>query len=259
MKSDKIKKINKLKKLMFTSVDMVGAGANPEAYINLYKNKEGKLMGNEKLSFEEEQEKVSQGLFKSMNEINKNVNLSEKEKMAKIESSLKDFNKACFDLYGLKVENKEKKREPKEYINKDLENKFHPEIKKALLRIEELQKSIEMKEMREVAKKYVILGEKEDELAKKLYEMKEKPDVLKSYLALLDKNLKMIEKSGMFSEIGKSGKGFGESNALAKIDNIALEIQKSNPQLSKSKILMQAWKQHPELISEYENEYQGGK
>ena len=134
------------------------------------------------------------------------------------------------------------------------------EIKKtldaALAEMEELKKSAEMKELTEVAKKYAVLGKKEDELAQTLYTMKKSsPEIYESYVAVLDQSLGMVEKSGMFEEIGKSSRGMAGGDAQAKINNAASEIQKADPTLSRVQAVAKAWEQHPELVAEYEKEY----
>ena len=64
-----------------------------------------------------------------------------------------------------------------------MEKSASPEITAALERMENLAKSIEMKEMTEIAKKYAPLGEKEDDLAKTLYDMKKSnPDNYNAYI-----------------------------------------------------------------------------
>ena len=66
--------------------------------------------------------------------------------------------------------------------------------------------------------------------------------------------LDVVEKSGVFGEIGKSGHMGGESSAEAKIDNIAKGMIEKDPSLSYSQALAKAWEAHPELIEEYDAE-----
>ena len=136
----------------------------------------------------------------------------------------------------------------------------HAEIKKALdaalAEMEEFKKNAEMKELADVAKKYAVLGKKEDELAQTLYTMKKSSaEIYDNYVAVLDQSLAMVEKGGMFEEIGKSSRGMAGGDAQAKINNVASEIQKADPSLSRVEAVAKAWEQHPELVAEYENEY----
>ena len=143
---------------------------------------------------------------------------------------------------------------------KDVEKSMHPEVKKALDEMAELRKSMEMKEMSEVAKKYAPLGKKEDELAQTLYDMKKSsPESYDAYIAVLDENLDLVNKSGLFTEIGKSGRGTAGGSTEDKIESIATELQKSDSSLNRVQAIAKAWEQHPELVAEYDSAYQGGR
>lgn len=137
----------------------------------------------------------------------------------------------------------------------------NPQLEAAMERLETLEKSLEMKEMTEIAKKYAPLGEKEDELAEILYEMKKSNDAnYEAYIGVLDKSLDLIEKSGIFAEIGKSGAAYGSAHGtangtLSKIETIATEIQKSDANITREAAIAKAWETNPDLIAEYEREY----
>lgn len=134
-----------------------------------------------------------------------------------------------------------------------------PEITAALQRMEALAKSVEMREFMEIAKKYAPLGENETELAQRLYDMKKSDEkVYNSYVAILDKSLGLVEKSGIFAEIGKSA---GAQNTAAgaedKIAKKAEEIMKSNPTMDYDTAVAKAWEENPALFDEYDSEYLG--
>lgn len=130
-----------------------------------------------------------------------------------------------------------------------------PEMAAALNRLANLEKSIKMKDFREIAKKYEPLGEDPEELAKSLYDMAESnEDNYNAYIAVLDKSLGIVEKSGIFSEIGKSFSGTGGS-VTDRIEAAATEIQKSDPTIDRVQAIAKAWDNHPELIAEYEKSY----
>lgn len=132
-----------------------------------------------------------------------------------------------------------------------------PEIQAALEEMQALKKSIEMKEMTEVAKKYAPLGKKEDELAKTLYDMKKSnEDNYNAYIAILDESLGIVEKSGIFSEIGKSAHGASSGGAVAKAEAKAQEIMKSDPNMGYAAAIAKAW-EDPALMAEYDAEYNG--
>ena len=133
-----------------------------------------------------------------------------------------------------------------------------PELKQAMEELAALKKSFEMKDMTEVAKKYAPLGKKEDELAKTLYDMKKSNEAnYNAYIAILDESLGIVEKSGIFAEIGKSASnGVSGSSAVAKAEAKAREIQKSDSSISWDAAIAKAW-EDPQLMAEYDAEYNG--
>lgn len=131
-----------------------------------------------------------------------------------------------------------------------------PELTAALEELADLRKSFEMQEMTSIAKKYAPLGKKEDELAQTLYNMKKSnPANYEAYVAILDESLDMVNKSGLFTEIGKSYKGGGGGSAVEKVEAAASELQKSDPTMSRATAIAKAWENHPELADEYDAEY----
>ena len=131
-----------------------------------------------------------------------------------------------------------------------------PELTAALERLATLEKSYEMREFSEIAKKYAPLGEKEEELAQTLYDMKKSNEAnYNAYIAILDKSLGIVEKSGVFAEIGKSATGTTGGSVVDKIEAAADEIQKSDETMTRVAAVAKAWEAHPELVKEYEAEY----
>lgn len=132
-------------------------------------------------------------------------------------------------------------------------------VKDAIAKSEEFMVRIEKQEMAEVAKKYAILGEKPEELAEKLYNLKKSsPEMYDTCISMLDSQVQMIEKSGLFTEIGKSGASgnAGPVGAEAKIQAKADEIQKADSTISRSDAIAKAWMENPDLMAEYDAEYQ---
>ena len=149
------------------------------------------------------------------------------------------------------------KKEPA-YEETEMEKSASPELKAALERLSTLEKSIKMKEFSDIAKKYAALGENEEELAKTLYEMKKSNEAnYDAYIGILDKSLGLVEKSGLFTEIGKSaGNGSTANGAVAKAEAKAAEIMKSNPEMGYDAAIAKAW-QDPAILAEYDAEYHG--
>lgn len=138
----------------------------------------------------------------------------------------------------------------------DAKKSFSPELQAAMAEVAALKKSFAMKEMTEVAKKYAPLGKKEAELAQTLYDMKKSSeDNYNAYIAILDEGLELVNKSGLFSEVGKSAGGYSAaSGAEAKAEAKAQEIMKSNPDMDYTTAIAKAW-EDPAIMAEYDEEY----
>lgn len=175
--------------------------------------------------------------------------------------------KATVDTKAAEEEEKDKKpaNPPEKAEEEEMEKKNDckksaepsPELTAALADLADLKKSFEMKEMTQVAKKYAPLGKKEDELAQTLYDMKKSNEAnYNAYIAVLDESLGLVEKSGVFAEIGKSAGGFSSAaGAKGKIEAKANEIMKSDPKMDRATAIAKAWEQSPELMAEYDEEY----
>ena len=131
-----------------------------------------------------------------------------------------------------------------------------PMVQTALDELANLKKSFAMREMTEIAKKYAPLGKDETELAKTLYDMKaSSPANYDAYIKILDESLDIVNKSGIFSEVGKSAGGQSTANsAVDKADAKAKEIMKSDPNMDYTTAIAKAW-EDPDLMAEYDAEY----
>lgn len=139
----------------------------------------------------------------------------------------------------------------------DMEKSAAPEITAALEELQALKKSIEMKDMTEIAKKYAPLGKNEAELAQTLYEMKKSNEAnYEAYVAILDESLGIVEKSGLFTEVGKSAGGAGNGTVQSKVEAKAQEIMKSDSTMDYNTAIAKAW-EDPALLAEYDSEYFG--
>lgn len=119
------------------------------------------------------------------------------------------------------------------------------------------KKSAEMKEFADIAKKYAPLGKKEDELAQQLYDMKKSSESsYNAFVSVLDEHLALVEKSGLFGEIGKSaGNATAGGSVQAKIEAKAQDIMKSDANMDYDTAVAKAWETSPELMAEYDAEY----
>lgn len=129
----------------------------------------------------------------------------------------------------------------------------------AIAKSDEFMTRIEKQEMSEVAKKYAILGENPDELADKLYNLKKSDESMyQTCIAMLDKQVNLIQKSGTFSEIGKSTGGYSAAGtAEGKAEAKAREIMKADPNCTYEAAITKACMDDPALMAEYDAEYFG--
>lgn len=138
---------------------------------------------------------------------------------------------------------------PEEDIYKGL----HPAVKAELERLRKQADAIEERELTDLAKKYEIIGKKADELVPLFKSLKAAGgDAFQQMVTILDASVTAVEKSGLFSEIGKQG-ATGENDAWAAIEKHAEAIQKAAPTLTWNQAVDKACAQHPDLVHEYEN------
>lgn len=117
----------------------------------------------------------------------------------------------------------------------------HPDVKKAIDEVAELRKSLEIKELEGVAKKYEVIGKKAEELAPKLYELKKAGEQhYNDYVALLDEQVQMAD-SGIFKEIGSSRSGASDLEATVA------ELMKADCKLTRAQAVVKAFEMNPNL------------
>ena len=132
---------------------------------------------------------------------------------------------------------------------------LHPAVRAELESLKKYREDAEARELTEVAKRYVIIGKKEEELVPMLKSLKAAGGTAyNDMIAVLDQAVAAVEKSGVFSEIGKSGHGSTAGAAEAKIETIAKGYMEKDSSLDYATAVAKAWEDNPELISEYETE-----
>lgn len=156
-------------------------------------------------------------------------------------------------LKSLGIENKESVSEPEETIFKGLT----PELRAEVESLMKFKRDAEEKELREVAKRYEIIGKKEDELYPVLKSLKEKDEAAyNEVIKVLDQSKEAVEKSGLFAEIGKVGHSTsaGSDNAWAVAEAKAVELMKSKTGITKAQALDEVLAADPELAKKCEEE-----
>ena len=73
-------------------------------------------------------------------------------------------------------------------------------------------------------------------------------------IAVLDQAVDTVEKSGVFSEIGKSGEGVLEKGAWNEAETKAAELMKSKIGLTKAQAMDEVFQADPELAARCEKE-----
>lgn len=138
----------------------------------------------------------------------------------------------------------------------DIYKGLHPAVRAELEHLRKQADAAEERELQEVAKKYEIIGKKADELVPLLKSLKAAGgDAYAQMIAVLDASMAAVEKSGIFTEIGKSGGASvsGADSAWTQIEKHAEAIQKAAPAMLWAEAVDKACEQHPDLVHEYES------
>ncbi|MGI6498014.1 MAG: hypothetical protein ACOX0U_04220 [Oscillospiraceae bacterium] len=98
--------------------------------------------------------------------------------------------------------------EPTAGEGEDIYKGLHPAVKAELERLRKSADAAEDRELSEIAKKYEIIGKKSEELVPLFKSLKAAGgDAYNQMITVLDASVEAVEKSGIFSEIGKKGNG----------------------------------------------------
>ena len=133
---------------------------------------------------------------------------------------------------------------------------LHPAVAAELEELKKFKQAAEDRDLSEVAKKYAIIGKKEEELVPLFKSLKAAGDTAyNDMIAMLDATVAAVNQSGVFSEVGKSGHGSAHvSDAESKIEGIAKGYMEKEPSLNYTDALAKAWENNPELMDAYDSE-----
>lgn len=128
----------------------------------------------------------------------------------------------------------------------------------AVKKSNEFIEKAEKKEQADVAKKYSALVEDVDALADQLYNLKKSdPKMYDTCIAMMDNQMNMIEKSGLFGEVGTVGKSASAAGGYeAKAEALAQEIMKADPRIDYDSAIAKAY-EDPAIMAECDAEYYG--
>lgn len=138
----------------------------------------------------------------------------------------------------------------------DIYKGLNPAVKAELEALKKFKENAEDNAIREVAKRYAVIGKTEEELFPVLKSMKAAGGTAyDDTIAMLNQAVATIEKSAVFTEIGKSGGNAGTvgGEAWAKAETQAAEIMKSK-NVTKAQALDEVFQNNPELAAECEKE-----
>lgn len=142
----------------------------------------------------------------------------------------------------------------------DIFKGLNPGLKAQVEALMKFKADAEEKEMKEICKRYAILGKTEEELLPVLKSTKAvSQEAYDQVIKTLNDAKAAVENSGTFSEIGKSGhagasKGPDVNSAEGKIGSIAKSYVEKNPAMSYVDALAKAWEDNPQLVLQYEEE-----
>lgn len=138
----------------------------------------------------------------------------------------------------------------------DIYKGLHPAVRAEMEALRKFREDAEDKAIHEVAKKYAIIGKKEEELVPLFKSLKAAGGTAyNDMIAVLDQAVDTVEKSGAFSEIGKSGHGgVTDGGAWAEADAKAVELMKSKTGLTKAQAIDEVLMANPELAERCEKE-----
>lgn len=138
----------------------------------------------------------------------------------------------------------------------DIYKGLHPAVRAEIESLRKYRLDAEDRELHEIAKKYAIIGKKEEELVPLLKSVKAAGGTAyNDMIAVLDQTVEAVEKSGAFSEIGKAGRdSSGGTSSEAKIAGIAKGYMEKDPSLSYSEAVAKAWEDHPDILDAYDEE-----
>lgn len=138
----------------------------------------------------------------------------------------------------------------------DIYKGLNPAVRDEIEALRKFREDAESRELEAVAGKYEIIGKKKEELVPVLKSLKAAGGTAyNDMIAVLDATVEAVNKSGVFSEIGKSGHGSAHvSDAEGKIEGIAKGYMEKEPSLSYTDALAKAWENNPALMDAYDSE-----
>ena len=133
---------------------------------------------------------------------------------------------------------------------------LHPAVQAELEALKKFKEAAEDRELNQIAEKYAIIGKKKEELVPMFKSLRAAGGTaFDDMIAVLDNAVDVVEKSGAFTEVGKSGHGsVSAGQTEEKIETIAKGYMEKDASLDYTSAVAKAWENNPELVAEYEAE-----
>ena len=133
---------------------------------------------------------------------------------------------------------------------------LHPTVQAELEALKKFKEAAEDRELNQIAEKYAIIGKKKEELVPMFKSLRAAGGTaFDDMIAVLDNAVDVVEKSGAFTEVGKSGHGsVSAGQTEEKIETIAKGYMEKDASLDYTSAVAKAWENNPELVAEYEAE-----
>ncbi len=138
----------------------------------------------------------------------------------------------------------------------DIYKGLHPAVQAELEALKKFKDAAEDRELGQIADKYTIIGKKREELVPLFKSLRAAGGTaFDDMIAVLDNAVDVVEKSGAFSEVGKSGHGMASTGQTEeKINAIAKGYMEKDASLDYTSAVAKAWEDNPELMEAYEEE-----
>lgn len=232
-----------------------------------------KALGFSMQEEETQEQKIKKAMETSLISVLKDESKTTEQKEELLQKSVNEFYSTVYDFAKEEQENEPGQESEEMNVNKmneydravyeALKKKYepeepkqqtlHPEVKKALKEAEtakqelqELKKSLELKEFENIAKQYEVIGKNTEELAAKLYGLKKSEEQsYNDYIAMLDEMVEMTQASGIFKEYGSNRAGVGSQKQQA--EQRIQELMKSDSNLTYQQAFVRVCEESAEL------------
>lgn len=241
----------------FSGLVSEATGRKFETYAKAMQESEDSIMNDASMEDQEKIEMLDKSIDQFFEAIQKAVDEDDPDDQEKPDDEDKNNGKSegdkekgekkmDFDVEKMSTEDRAVYEEMKKKYGGEVEKsveEIHPEVKKAMDEVAELRKSLEMRDLEEVAKAYEICGKNPKELAGKLYDLKKAGgSAYEDYIGLLNE-MKTTAESGIFKEFGSNRSRASHAN----LNEAVAEVKKQFPELSEAEAVVKAYELNPDM------------